>query len=112
VVAGNLAKLCDTPLTVVSATLPGHSKERRRDATRTVNRAVSYLKQEGIRAQGATPEGVRADEVIVQSARAINADLIVLGSHGRTGLERILLGSTAERVLDQTSCAVLVVKAT
>jgi nucleotide-binding universal stress UspA family protein/uncharacterized membrane protein YfcA len=112
VVAGNLAKLCDTPLTVVSATLPGHSKERRREATQAVNRTVSHLKQEGIRVKGETPEGVRADEVIVQRARAINADLIVLGSHGRTGLERILLGSTAERVLDQTSCAVLVVKAT
>jgi nucleotide-binding universal stress UspA family protein len=112
VVAGNLAKLCDTPLTVVSATLPGHSKERRREATQAVNRTVSHLKQEDIRVKGETPEGVRADEVIVQRARATNSDLIVLGSHGRTGLERILLGSTAERVLDQTSCAVLVVKAT
>ena len=101
------------PLTVVSATLPAHSKERKRDATRTVNRTVSHLRQEGIRVQGVTPppRGARADQLIVQTAHARNADLIVLGSHGRTGLERILLGSTAERVLDRTSCAVLVVKA-
>lgn len=111
VVAGSLAKLCGTPLTVVSATLPQHSRQRRREATAAVNRTVSHLKQDGVRATGEVPEGVRADEVIVQKARALNADLIVLGSHGRTGLERILLGSTAERVLDQTSCAVLVVKA-
>jgi nucleotide-binding universal stress UspA family protein len=50
------------------------------------------------------------DEMIVQTAQKRQADLIVMGSHGRTGLERILLGSTVERVLNRTNCAVLVVK--
>jgi nucleotide-binding universal stress UspA family protein/uncharacterized membrane protein YfcA len=111
VAAGNLAKLCQTPVTVVSATLPAHSEERRREARSVVNRAVSYLKREGLRVTGDTPHVARADDAILQAAQRENADLVVLGSHGRTGLERILLGSTAERVLDRTSCAVLVVKA-
>ncbi|MFZ0790043.1 MAG: universal stress protein, partial [Chromatiaceae bacterium] len=44
-------------------------------------------------------------------AREVGADLIVTGSHGRTGLERVLLGSISERILNETECAVLVVKA-
>jgi hypothetical protein len=52
----------------------------------------------------------RPDEEIVAAAQLRDADLIVTGSHGRTGLERVLLGSTSERILNETSCAVLVVK--
>jgi len=37
--------------------------------------------------------------------------LIVVGSHGRTGLERLLMGSVTERVIGHANCAVLVVKA-
>jgi nucleotide-binding universal stress UspA family protein len=37
-------------------------------------------------------------------------DLIVMGTHGRTGLERLLVGSVAERVMKEASCSVMVVK--
>jgi nucleotide-binding universal stress UspA family protein len=37
-------------------------------------------------------------------------DLIVMGTHGRTGVERLLLGSVAEKVLRDAPCSVLVVK--
>jgi len=52
----------------------------------------------------------RPDEAIVSAARFKEADLIVLGSHGRTGLARLLVGSVAERVIGQAPCPVLVVK--
>ncbi len=45
---------------------------------------------------------------IVQRAEAWNADLVVVGSHGRTGISRALLGSVAERVVRAAHCAVLV----
>ena len=45
---------------------------------------------------------------IVALAKAKNADLIVMPSHGRTGIKRLLLGSVAERVLRLSSCPVLV----
>ena len=48
-------------------------------------RAVAYLKQEGVQARGDTPQALRADEAILQAAQQENADLIILGSHGRTG---------------------------
>ena len=45
-------------------------------------------------------------------AKELSADLIVLTSHGRSGLERVLLGSVAERILRHCECPVLVLKRT
>jgi nucleotide-binding universal stress UspA family protein len=53
--------------------------------------------------------GKPADEIL-QLAAEIGADLIMLGSHGFTGLERLLLGSTAERVVREAKCPVIVVR--
>ena len=47
---------------------------------------------------------------ITDYAQEIGADLIVMPSHGRTGLQRLLLGSVAERVLRLAHCTVLVLK--
>jgi nucleotide-binding universal stress UspA family protein len=47
---------------------------------------------------------------IVRYSRDFGIDLIVMGTHGRTGLERMLMGSVAEKVLRGASCSVLVVK--
>jgi len=48
--------------------------------------------------------------VIVDLARETGADLIVIGSHGRSGLSRLLMGSVAEHVVRNASCPVLTVK--
>lgn len=47
---------------------------------------------------------------IVRYATDANIDLIVLGTHGRTGVERLLMGSVAERVMREAPCTVMVVK--
>jgi nucleotide-binding universal stress UspA family protein len=47
---------------------------------------------------------------ILPVAQAINADLIVMGTHGRTGLRRLLMGSVAEQVVRRASCPVVTVK--
>lgn len=47
---------------------------------------------------------------IIRYARDVQADLIVMGSHGRTGLSHALLGSVAERVVRKASCPVLTVR--
>jgi len=49
-------------------------------------------------------------EQIVGRARADRMSLVVMGTHGRTGLERLLMGSVAERVLREAPCSVLIVK--
>jgi quercetin dioxygenase-like cupin family protein len=47
---------------------------------------------------------------ILRLAQALNCDLIVMGTHGRTGLDRLLTGSVAEEVLRKAICPVLVVR--
>jgi nucleotide-binding universal stress UspA family protein len=54
-------------------------------------------------------EGDPATE-IVRYSRDAGIDLIVLGTHGRTGVERLLMGSVAEQVMRGAACSVLVVK--
>jgi nucleotide-binding universal stress UspA family protein len=54
-------------------------------------------------------EGDPATE-IVRYAHDAAMDLVVMGTHGRTGLERLLMGSVAEKVLRDSPCSVLVVK--
>jgi nucleotide-binding universal stress UspA family protein len=52
----------------------------------------------------------RPDDEIVTLAHEKNADLIVMASHGRTGLSRLLMGSIAEGVMRGAPCPVLIVK--
>jgi universal stress protein A len=52
-----------------------------------------------------------AYEMIVDIAKKKKADVIVMGSHGRTGLTRLLMGSVTSRVIGHAPCSVLVVKA-
>jgi nucleotide-binding universal stress UspA family protein len=54
--------------------------------------------------------GGRPADAIVQTAKEKNVDVIMLGSHGKTGVDKLLMGSVAERVIVLASCAVLVVK--
>jgi nucleotide-binding universal stress UspA family protein len=54
-------------------------------------------------------EGDPAAEIVNYAAEA-GMDLIVMGTHGRTGLERLLMGSVAEKVMREALCSVLVVK--
>ena len=49
---------------------------------------------------------------IIKTARKDNIDLIIMGSHGRTGLPHVLIGSVAERVVRKAHCQVLIVKDT
>ena len=62
-----------------------------------------------MRAKAVLLEGV-AHEQIVRAARARRADLIVVGTHGRSGLARFFLGSVAGRVATMATCPVLTVR--
>jgi nucleotide-binding universal stress UspA family protein len=54
-------------------------------------------------------EGKPADQILA-AAGEWDADVIVIGTHGRSGVSRLVLGSTAESVVRRASCAILVVK--
>ena len=70
---------------------------------------VEQARAAGVKATLTTVEGSPADR-IVRAARARRADLIVMATHGRTGLSRLLLGSVASRVISMSPCPVLTVR--
>lgn len=65
----------------------------------------------GVRAETLSVEG-NASEEIVTAAERLHVDHIVMGTHGRTGLRHLLLGSVAERVLRKAPCPVTTVRTT
>jgi nucleotide-binding universal stress UspA family protein/uncharacterized membrane protein YfcA len=107
--AVNLARCWRATVTVVSVVTHGHRRERRAEAEQAVQRVVRHMKDEGIAAGGAVLKGHPA-HVIAGVARQENAALIVTGNRGCTGFERLLIGSTSERILHETPCGVLLVK--
>jgi nucleotide-binding universal stress UspA family protein len=62
----------------------------------------------GLISQTNSLQGVPARE-LVRHAQKVGADLVVVGTHGRTGIQHVVLGSVAERVVQHSSCPVLVI---
>jgi nucleotide-binding universal stress UspA family protein len=85
--------------------------QRRQDATEMVERAAESLKEVGFKSCSCLLESGIPKVVILHEAKKWGADLIVLGSHGRTGLDRILLGSVSKAVARHAACSVEIVRA-
>ncbi len=77
-------------------------------AVEQLDKRLAELVQAGVPARQVHVDG-RPSEVILDLARREGADLIVMGTHGRTGLSHVLLGSVAERVVRQAECPVMTV---
>ena len=75
-----------------------------------LDRAAEKVKAAGVAYETVFLTMTDAHEAIVTAAREKGADLIIMGTHGRTGLTRLLMGSTTERVIGHAPCAVLVVR--
>ena len=110
VTAARLAHVYNSPLSVMSVMVPSHRETRQAEASQIVERVAAALKKDDIPVEGLVERGI-AEEVILDAAKRRRIGLIVLGSHGRTGLGRILFGSKAERVIEHAPCSVMVVKA-
>lgn len=83
----------------------------RASAEKALAPIVARLTKAGIKASAAVDSGA-ASMRICEMVKEKNFDLVVLSTHGYTGLKHVLLGSTAERVVRHCSCPVLTVKAT
>jgi nucleotide-binding universal stress UspA family protein len=81
----------------------------RTQAQRQLDRLVRRARSGGARVRGVLVEGV-PHERIARAARARRADLIVVGTHGRTGVARFFVGSVAARVIAIAPCPVLTVR--
>jgi nucleotide-binding universal stress UspA family protein len=78
-------------------------------AQKQLAKLLAQAKKAGVRASGALLEGV-AHEQIIRFARSRRADLVVMGTHGRSGLAKLFLGSVAGRVVSGAACPVLTVR--
>jgi nucleotide-binding universal stress UspA family protein len=78
-------------------------------AQKQMDRLLARAKAGRVRARGLLLEGV-AHEQIVRTAKRQRVGLIVIGTHGRTGVARFFLGSVAARVAATAPCPVLTVR--
>ena len=111
-----IAKRCGGSLIVISIALSDkeiilpEDDEEMILAKDNVKKIVELAEKEGIKKEGLTVKG-KPHEAILETSKQKRADLIVVGSHGRTGLDRLLMGSVTERIIGHSESAVLVVKA-
>ncbi len=85
----------------------------KKKSDRLLRRAENAAREAGVRAEAVVHEaaGVPAADAILAEARTWKADLIVMGTHGRRGVRRLVLGSDAENVVRRSACPVLLVRA-
>ena len=78
----------------------------------TLAKAEAKVRAKGIKYRAILIEepAVRVSEVIVSQAKKVKADVIVLGTHGRRGLQRMVMGSDAEGVVREAPVPVLLVR--
>jgi nucleotide-binding universal stress UspA family protein len=84
-------------------------QDQRKEAEAFVMQDAAALRDAGFAVTTAIEEGV-AKSIIVETAGKWPADLVVVGSHGRKGLARFLLGSVSEGVARHAPCSVLIVR--
>jgi len=83
--------------------------ERRAEVQAVVAQAEDELRAAGISTESRLPTGDPRD-ALIRLAEDERVDLMVLGSHGRTGFAKLLLGSVSSHVVTHARCSVLVVK--
>ena len=89
---------------------PAIPESVREDALDTLEEETAHLRR-GDRIVGThVLEGSAVDVALADFIREIDADLLVMGTHGRTGLAHLLMGSVAERMLRRAPCPVLTVR--
>jgi nucleotide-binding universal stress UspA family protein len=78
-------------------------------ATRELERFVTTEQVPGVKVETVAAEASETYREILTQADRLHADLLVMGTHGRSGFERLFLGSTAEKVLRKARCPVMTV---
>jgi nucleotide-binding universal stress UspA family protein len=85
------------------------AEEQRMMALAELEKTSARIRESGLKSRGVLKVGAPFLEII-HTAQADNFDLIVLGTHGHTGLAHVLMGSVAERVVRKAPCPVLTVR--
>jgi nucleotide-binding universal stress UspA family protein len=102
-----IAKRCESKIIALSS---AHSEDELEEAKANVKQVIEMAQKESIPAEALTPFG-RSHDIIVETAGGRGVDLVVMGTYGKSGLKKLLMGSSTEKVIGHASCAVLVVRA-
>ncbi len=98
------------PIVGIPLVIPEEFYAQVRDATKKgVDQRVGRAAAQGLKVAGSVVCDTPA-RAILDAAAKLQADLIVMGTHGHTGLKHVLLGSVAERTVRLASCPVMTVK--
>ncbi|HKN18318.1 MAG TPA: universal stress protein [Dissulfurispiraceae bacterium] len=81
----------------------------RRDAENIVEKTKTIAAEQGVKIQTEVAEGDEAEKII-EKAKELKSDLIVMGTHGWKSINRAIIGSITERVIIDAPCPVLIVK--
>jgi nucleotide-binding universal stress UspA family protein len=98
-----------TPDLAMGLALPSRIKESREAAEKALENVLDSKWAEGRKVVKATAEGPPFSEII-RYAKQHDVDLIVMGTHGRSALVHVLIGSVAEKVVRKAPCPVLTVR--
>jgi nucleotide-binding universal stress UspA family protein len=120
-----LAKICKANLTLVcvydsfpitaigarnGSALVEHLAAAKSSAGITIESGRSMVEAAGLQADGLVVESAKAWRGILDTAQSQATDLIVMGSHGRNGIDKLLMGSVAQKILQRTHLPVLIVR--
>jgi SulP family sulfate permease len=102
-----IARITGMPVTIVSAIA---NDRQRAEATADAERAAALMRLDGVDCNTRIVSAAPA-QAIIKAAAELNVDLVVIGHHRGKGLNRVIAGSTTDRVIGTLKCAVLVVRA-
>jgi hypothetical protein len=116
----NLAKICSSKLIAVSviktnlefeSVLPQLVEKEEQVALRHLASVRNQAERQGVDCETFVSLSEEPYQDIIDHAVNKKADMIIMGTHGKTGLKRLMMGSVTERVIGHSKVAVLVVKA-
>ncbi len=114
----SLGDVCNSEIFIISvvdlypeqmAVAPVLVEKMSEEVRKHLESAAKKVKKAGIPCETIVRMGGKPQEFIVQEAKERSVDLITMGTHGRTGIERVFMGSVAQNVIGNAPCPVLVV---
>ncbi|AVH13894.1 universal stress protein [Acinetobacter indicus] len=94
----------------VAPAITDYFMQAEKNAKLRLQEILDSFQREGVQVDQKLAHGVSPSDGIMQIADEVGADLIIMGSHGRTGFKKMMLGSVAQNVLTQSPIPVLIVK--
>ena len=120
----DMAKNTNTKIKIITCIFRGHGTdmayetrfvdlfdvELEKEALSKINKLGTLAKKSGVHVDGAVVKTLDAAQKIADFAKKEKSDLIILGSHGRSGFAKMVLGSVSNGVLSKASCPVMIVQ--